>query len=142
MKRRHYKVELVTEFAKDLVYEGRLASITQEKIFAEQHWRVERLRGHVDYVITDSPILLSAIYKTDSLLWSKYVVHTFHEYNNYNIFVERPDTYQEYGREHTLTQARALDQEIYNMIQHMINMKVKKDNFNADQIMRSLHDCS
>ena len=44
MKINKYKVELVTEYAKDLVWNGHEAMFgNQISIFAEQNWRIHRL---------------------------------------------------------------------------------------------------
>ena len=64
MKMAHHNVELVTEYAKDLVYADRLEGMLdqQEYIFAKQNNRLHRLRNKTDWVVTDSPILLSTVY--------------------------------------------------------------------------------
>jgi predicted ATPase len=123
MKLAGHKVELVTEYAKDLVYAGQLGTMLeqQEYIFAEQNWRLQRLLSHVDWAITDSPILLSAIYPElnqkqhgigswPALPEFKKLVHAqFRCYNNLNVFLRRPDEYQEWGRERSLDEAKETD---------------------------------
>lgn len=55
--------EEVTEYAKDLTWEGRdYALSNQVYVFAKQLKRMDMLMGKVDAVITDSPLLLSCYY--------------------------------------------------------------------------------
>lgn len=66
-KKKGYKVEEVTEFAKDLAYEnhGLLKACdfnSQVIILGEQLRRVERLRKEVDISISDSPLDIGCIY--------------------------------------------------------------------------------
>ena len=55
--------EFTGEFAKDKVYEGSLRSVlkSQAKIMGEQDYRVARLNGNVDYIISDAPIAITAM---------------------------------------------------------------------------------
>ena len=62
LKHHNVNAELITEYAKDLVWEGRLHLNRNDiEIFTEQLKRQFRLHGKVDVMITDSPILLSRI---------------------------------------------------------------------------------
>lgn len=86
--------ELVTEFAKDKVWEGTKAVFeNQAYIFGKQYFRISRLEGKVDVVITDSPILLSAFYNdNDHVLgeeFDKLVSKVFDYYNRIDVFVHR-----------------------------------------------------
>lgn len=131
MKLAGHRVELVTEYAKDLVYAGQLGTMLeqQEYIFAEQNWRLQRLLPHVDWAIVDSPILLSAIYPemnqkqhgTNSwpaLPEFKNLVHAqFKCYNNVNVFLHRPSEYQEWGRERSLEEAEEIDRMILSTLE-------------------------
>ena len=127
MKVAGIKVELVTEYAKELVYDNTLDIMLdrQEVIFAEQNQRLHRLRNKVEFAIVDSPILLSYIYpemnqeQKNIAHWpalgafKQLVVEVFHTYDNLNFFLNRqPDTFEEYGRDHNEHQAISLDDRI------------------------------
>ena len=64
MKKRQLSVELVTEYAKDMVWEKRWNILDDQLyILAKQHRRIARLAEHgIEYVITDSPISLGLVY--------------------------------------------------------------------------------
>lgn len=104
MKINKYKVELVTEYAKDLVWdrnEGMFGN--QLTILAEQKHRLHRLVDHgMDFAITDSPLLLPSFYKPKSYYntFDALVEETFHSYNNLNYFLERVESFEKIGRRH------------------------------------------
>ena len=84
-------VELVTEVAKDLVWEGREQALrNQAYVFGRQVQRVDRL-NHLDVVITDSPFLLSAIYspKDYPKAWEEVVVQIWKQYDNHVVLLNR-----------------------------------------------------
>lgn len=130
MKLKGYKVELVTEFPKDLVYDGTLEVMLdrQEVIFAEQNQRLHRLRGKVEYVITDSPILLSTVYpkinqeqfgvgEWDALpAFIEFVKAVHNTYCNLNYYLHRSTVYQTYGRLQDEEQAAQIDIAIRNAL--------------------------
>src|SRR4051812_15213434 len=62
LKIHHESVELVTEYAKDLCWEGRKPPFDALSILAEQAKRQRRLAGKVRFIITDSPLPLPIIY--------------------------------------------------------------------------------
>jgi ABC-type oligopeptide transport system ATPase subunit len=107
-----HKVELVTEYAKDLTYEKRHMTLeNQIYVFAKQLHRIERVKDQVDYVITDSPILLSCIYVKKDLpeSFEQLVIDMWNRDDNLIFYMNRPKTYQEYGRHHTYEQAVQID---------------------------------
>lgn len=126
MKLQGIKVELVTEYAKELVYDGTLELMLdrQEVIFAEQNQRLHRLRNNVDFAIIDSPLLLSYVYPEMNQqqkgvnewpaleAFQQLVLAVIDTYDNKNIFLNRTTEFQEYGRDHDLDQSRAIDQAI------------------------------
>lgn len=63
LKKRRLNIEYVAEYAKDVTWEGTHALLeNQTHIFSEQFRRQFRLVGKVDFVVTDSPLLLSCVY--------------------------------------------------------------------------------
>lgn len=63
MKRMHLNVEMVREVAKEWAYEKRaVGPFEQIAILGEQIKRESSLFNKVDYIITDSPVLLGAFY--------------------------------------------------------------------------------
>ena len=104
MKINKYKVELVTEYAKDLVWERHDTMFeNQLSIFSEQNRRLHRLVDHgVDLAITDSPLLLPSFYKPNGYYreFDALVAETFHSYNNLNYFLNRVESFEKIGRRH------------------------------------------
>jgi hypothetical protein len=103
-------VELVTEFAKDLVYAGRLKELRPENqmyITAKQYSRLHRLIGNVDYVITDSPIIQGLLYTSWNYFpsFKPLVKEIFESFENINIFLNRTKPYNTYGRTQTEEEA-------------------------------------
>lgn len=117
MKNLNYRVELIQEYAKDMTYEKR-SNILEDQLymFAKQARRIERLRGHVDFIITDSPLLLSIIYNTKSTILNDLIEETFNSYNNKNFFLKRLKPYQQYGRNQTEEQSKEIDLKIRKML--------------------------
>lgn len=101
--------ELVTEFAKDKVWEESKAVFeNQAYIFGKQYFRISRLQGKVDVVVTDSPIALSAFYADDHVLGKEFddlVVNVFRSYQSFNCFIDRAKEYNPIGRFQTENEA-------------------------------------
>lgn len=125
MKSLGYKVELVTEFAKDLVYQESFFRLEDQlMIFARQNHKLWVLKDKVDYVIVDSPLLLSNHYfryngDYDENMFKALVVDTFNRYDNLNILLKRNTVnhpYQEYGRMQTLEEAIQIDASIESIL--------------------------
>lgn len=120
MKLRGYNVELIHEFAKDLTWRGRHNTLEcQPYVFGKQLERTECLLGQVDYIITDSTLLLSAVYNNED----KYpefkfpVIDIFDSHDNLNYFIERTKLYNPVGRNQTAEEAVEIDIKIKKLLQ-------------------------
>ena len=99
LKTEGYDCEMVTEFAKDLVWGRRGETFKDELyIFAKQNHRLFRVNGKVDIIVTDRPILLTNAYNQDNKELCDLCLKTFNQYNNLNFLLKRQTVYQENGR--------------------------------------------
>ena len=134
MKMDGENVELVTEYAKDMVWEGRYSVLEDQLyIFAKQNRRIARLIGKVDYIITDSPILLGLAYSGGSwgdCILKNLIQHTFEQYDNINFFLKRDTSkYTGVGRMQTLEEAIEKDVMILSLLKeyphYLVTAKVE-----------------
>jgi len=119
--------ELVTEFAKDKVWEDTHAPFeNQMYMFAKQWFRITRCENKVDVIVTDSPIILSLIYQTDPRLGEEFnalVLKIFNQYNNVTYFLNRVKPYNPVGRFQTEAESDALSKKIKSVFEeHNINL--------------------
>ena len=113
LKKRWVSAELVTEFAKELVWSDSAHLLSKQNyVFANQEHRLNRLINKVDVAITDSPLLLSAFYAPEAypLSFKQSVFDFFQMYRNINIFVERSHQYAAEGRLQNQGEADALSE--------------------------------
>lgn len=126
-------VELVTEFAKDKVWENNMAALNnQAYVFGEQSYRMSRCKNQVDVIITDSPLPLSILYNTDDSLtenFNKCVMDVFHSYDNMNYLLRRTKPYNPVGRCQTEEESDALQEPITELL---INRKIPYIEVNGD----------
>lgn len=115
-KENHFESELVTEYAKDLVWDEAPMSAfaNQLFLFAEQNRRLERLRGKVEYVVTDTSLLLGLAYARKDYYkhLTPLILEVFNSYDNLNVFIERSTDYNAFGRNQNSAQAIEKDFEI------------------------------
>lgn len=112
----NWDAELVREYAKDLVWEERTVEFEDQlTIIGKQLKRLNAVKGKVDVVFTDSPILLGAIYDKAGTLTETF--KTAHDkYWNLNIFLRRTKAYNPNGRFQTEEEAKNLDTAIKAML--------------------------
>lgn len=133
--------ELVTEFAKDKVWEeNRTALANQIYVFAKQYYRIARCSDKVDVIVTDSPILMSPIYNKDKELagplW-KMAQIVNDRYNNLFYFLKRVKKYNPIGRLETEEQSDAKAIEIKSKLDELgVEYKILDGNLmSADVIV-------
>lgn len=149
LKDRNINCELAHEYAKEEVWCGNPLNF-QPRIISEQLWRVHRLLGKVEVVITDSPILLGLIYG-DGVGYARrpfedFIVDTHAEWNTCNIFLGRDSDYHQYnphGRTQTETEAKVVDREIMHMldVQGIDYTFIKVGPLTGTQIMATVNEC-
>jgi nicotinamide riboside kinase len=121
MKWEGYDVELVSEYAKELVWEERMETMKNEVyLFGKQHQRLFRLKNKVQYIITDRPLILSQFYNSkygdSSQEFKNIVLHEVRKYNNFNIFLHRSKPYISKGRNQTEEESNEFSREILSMM--------------------------
>lgn len=121
MKWEGMDVELVSEYAKELVWEERTETIKNEVyLFAKQHHRIFRLLGKVQFIITDRPLILSLLYNNvygdDSLQFKNLVLHEIKKMNNVNILLDRIKPYVTKGRNQTEEESKEFALKIKQML--------------------------
>lgn len=146
LKRRYKNVELVTEFAKDLVWDENYGELNDQLlVLATQNHRLMRLQGKVEWVITDSPLMLNLIYGVlkfkDFETFREMVNMVIDQYENTNIFLERNFPYDPVGR----SRDEEMNNDRADQIEHMLAMQSKQmyhrykvDWYTADKITELL----
>ena len=142
MKRLGLKCEEAPEFAKDVTYRGDLATLkhSQPLIFGEQHHRIVRCINVVDYVVCDSPLLLSLIYGTHlPASFSQSCLDIFHTFDNINFFIKLdPDKYQTYGRNQSKDESLKIEENILDLL---AKQRVPyKFAIHAEDIVKAIHE--
>jgi ABC-type oligopeptide transport system ATPase subunit len=120
MKHKGFNVELVNEYAKQLVWSGRKETLEDQLyITAKQNHKLEMLVGKVDYAISDSPLLLGIIYSRKYMripTFHHFVKDLFDSYDNLNILLKRAKPYKEIGRIQTEKEAMGVRDSIIAML--------------------------
>ena len=128
LKKKHVSCDAPYEFPKELAWNESSKEIRDQLyVIANQHRGIVRSYGEVDYIILDSPLLLSLAYRDNytsqypaSLYgdsFEKLMFDIHDSYDNLNIFLERPDKeHQNEGRFHDETMSLSLDKKIMNIL--------------------------
>ncbi len=122
IKKHGFTVGFVGEYASELIMQGRGAELRegglpiQQEIFAVQYDRVSALDGKVDFIVTESPSILSTFYLKESPSVAKEfaecVENDYRLHNNFTCFVKRDEDYTPDGRLQTREEAVAIDDRI------------------------------
>lgn len=120
LKTKGVNAELVTEFAKEMVWENNNEVFkNQAYIFGTQSFRISRCNDKVDVIVTDCPLFLTAFYNKSPVLgedFNRVVFNVFNSYNNMNYFIDRVKDYNPIGRRHTEQESKSLKQPMLDMM--------------------------
>lgn len=144
LKKEGYNAEYVQEYAKELVYEKDMEMLDgspehQYEILKEQTRRMDRLYDQVDFIVTDSPVMLNTIYNKQLTPEYESLVNELQgEYINYSFFMERDaSNFEEEGRIHNLTESIEKDNEIKGMLQ---KNEIKYKTYNHENVNEIVND--
>lgn len=126
LKRNGINAEYVSEFAKDKVYENNEEIFKhQEYIFGKQSFKMGRVKGKVQVMVVDSPLLFCIGYNKDKILgedFNKTVLNVFNSYKNKNYLLVRKHIYETEGRFQNEQEALEIKAQIIDTL----------DNFNIE----------
>lgn len=114
-------VELVTEFAKDKVWEENYTPFdNQAYVFGKQSYKIGRCAGKVNVIVTDSPLPMSIHYAHEDRLtdnFTRTVLDVFNSYTNMNYLITRVVPYDSNGRYQTESEADQIAEDIQRLLQ-------------------------
>jgi hypothetical protein len=153
MKKLGMSVEMPYEYPKVLAWDKNYNAVKDQLyVIGNQHRNIARLYGQVDYIIVDSPILLSLVYKDryddgleyPSLLYgekfNEFILDLNSKYDSLNIVLERDsDMFNQDGRFQDLTESVEIDNDIVEILDlNNINYNRVKVNDNSIKTILSL----
>jgi len=138
MKIKGMSVELIHEYAKEVVWEERLPLLdNQLYLFAKQEQLQRRLIGKVEYCVTDSPLLLELAYidlifdklQADGIMHHldyltaldhlRTTVKAYNEcYDNIYIYINRIKSFDQTGRVQNLEESLELDDTMVGILEN------------------------
>jgi len=145
MKELGYSVELVREVAKEWAWEKRKINEFDQVYLAGQQIRKESmLFGKVDYIITDSPVLLAGFYMERNhkhgylteMIKSYYSSAELHKVKTKNYILTRQKEYDPNGRFESEEEVNILDIELEKYFEYF-DLKSLKTN-SIDDILKNL----
>lgn len=113
-----HSCELVTEYAKDKVWEKSMGTLdNQLYVFAKQHHRLWRVGDQVDTIVTDAPLLMSLYYgEATGAIFRDLVLEAHRSMPSLNIFLGRVKPYVQQGRYQDADGARLIDGKIRTIL--------------------------
>lgn len=116
--------EYVGEYAKELIWRGRRGVLdgspeNQRHVTGEQMRRIDVLLGQVQVIVTDSPALLGLVHMKPGPDRDRYAekLRSWHlSHSNFDVFVNRSESYDSRGRRHTLEESVVIDDEVRTLV--------------------------
>lgn len=118
LKCENINCEIPGEYAKVLAWSNRTETVKDQfYVFGKQHHRVWSLKGKVDVIIADSPIMLNLAYAQDYPdCFKETVKWSFDQYRNINFLVNRVKPYNPAGRFQSENESDEKQQEILGIL--------------------------
>ena len=120
LKKKGVEVELCTEFAKSLVWEGRSATLQDNLyVFSKQNAMLVQLaRNGIDYAVTDSPLPICLAYTREGYYqhFRSLVMEVFHDYKNINFYLSATHRYSRVGRIQNEEESRMVDKRLREIL--------------------------
>lgn len=111
------EAELVTEYAKELVWSGQVNLLKDQRTISEEQLsRVTRLLDKVEVIVTDSPILLGVLYSPADTELHRWLEAAHNNHLSLNYLLERGDKYSQTGRLQSECEAKVLDKECEELL--------------------------
>lgn len=120
LKEQGFIVELVREYASYMIYADRTKQLEKDQLsaLAKQHHLLDILRDKVDIAVSDSPLLLNALYATNvPPSFHPLVFELFDRFDNLNYVLEVDwDTYTPRNRLHSKSAAMRKHEELVELL--------------------------
>lgn len=134
MKLTKKNVELTQEWVKGAVWEERYSLLDDQLyITAKQNRQLHRLLGKkLDYIISDSPLFLGAIYAPKDYLksYGEMVFELFNRYENIVYYINRVKPYCPLGRVQTEEESREVENKL---LKYMKEREIAYKSVNGDE---------
>jgi len=147
LKMQHKSAEYVSEYAKGLVWAGKLDELNnQYRVSQKQYNMIKVLDNVVDYIVCDSPLLIALHYNRYSKTNVSNVEKTEEqikkwmlEFNNIYIYIERNEEYpyEQEGRIQDLQEAKIIDKLFLDLLKelNLPYLSIKSDKNNVKKII-------
>lgn len=142
MKMAGLNVELAPEYVKPKLFEENTYVFKDQLYcFAKQNKKLRELNGKVDFVITDSPLLMSLIYNsTEVCLFNDFVVQYYRQYDNMNFLLKRNHKYHTEGRMQSEQESDTVGEELEKYLNtYNIDYKTLPSNESMYNILQILY---
>ncbi|MBW3545453.1 MAG: hypothetical protein KY428_07640 [Bacteroidetes bacterium] len=120
LKKKHIDAVLIPEFATmKAIEENTKAFKNQLFIWANQQYQIFCGYQHARVVLTDSPILLGAIYNSERPSLCSVIMEEHQRYNNLNIMMELSDDYpySMVARVHSYTESQGIGRQMISLLE-------------------------
>jgi len=146
MKSKNYHIAYVPEYSKDLVYMGldmrTLSEVERLNILVKQFKRENILKDKVDFLVTDSPMILTAYYHQDPFKredWSyaKDIVMRHLTENEIHLWLEPTNNFEVKGRSHDEKQSEQISKDLLKYLKNL-NIPLKTISGTPDERLKKV----